>query len=393
MTDPADPSALSDETRLIHSGHDPRGFHGFVNPPVVHASTVLFESPDAFLANRAPYTYGRQGTPTSEALESAITTLEGAAGTKITPSGLAACTVACLSVLSAGDHMLVVDSVYGPTRAFADGFLKRFGVEVSYYDPLIGDGIVDLIRPNTRAIFLEAPGSLTFEMQDVPKIAALARSRGLVTLMDNTWATPLFFKPIAHGVDLSIQAATKYISGHSDTMIGTVAAAPGVWPKLAATYRHLGLHTGPDDIYLAMRGLRTMAVRLARHQASGLEIAHWLAARPEVARVRHPALPSDPGHALWKRDYTGACGLFAIELNPVPRDAVKAFLSALRLFGMGYSWGGFESLVTWPDPSHARSATQWTAPGPLLRFHVGLEAPADLIADLERGFAAMAGAA
>ena len=392
MTDPADTPALSDETRLIHTGHDPHAFHGFVNPPVVHASTVLFETPDAFLSNQARYTYGRQGTPTSDALEAMLTGLEGAAGTKITPSGLAACTVACLSVLSAGDHILVVDTVYGPTRAFADGFLKRFGVEVSYYDPAVGDGIVDLFRPNTRALFLEAPGSLTFEMQDVPKIAALAKARGIVTLMDNTWATPLFFKPLAHGIDLSIQAATKYISGHSDTMIGTVAASAEVWPKLAATYRQLGLHTGPDDIYLAVRGLRTMAVRLARHQASGLEVARWLEARPEVARVRHPALPSDPGHALWKRDFTGACGLFAIELHPAPKEAVKAFLSALRLFGMGYSWGGFESLVTWPNPAQSRTATRWEGHGPLLRFHIGLEAPADLIADLDQGFAALAAA-
>ncbi len=379
-------------TRVVHGGYNGHRFHGFVNPPVVHASTVLFESAEAHLADRQRYVYGRHATPTIEALSDAVTELEGAAGTKLAPSGLAAVTLALMSVLSPGDHLLMVDTVYGPTRKFCDGMLARLGVTTTYYDPAVGAGIAALIRPETRAIFLEAPGSGTFEMQDVPAITAEAARRGIVTLMDNTWATPLFFQPIAHGVDLSIQAGTKYISGHSDVMIGTVAASERVWPALQDTYRQLGLCVGPDDIYLAYRGLKTMSVRLDRHQANGLEVARWLAARPEVTRVRHPALPDDPGHALWRRDFSGASGLFAIEIAPVTDAALIAFLDRLQLFGMGYSWGGYESLIVRARPEHGRTAVPWKHEGTLLRLHIGLEDPADLIADLESGFAAMAAA-
>jgi cystathionine beta-lyase len=380
------------DTVVVHAGYDPHDFHGFVNPPVVHASTVLFETAAAHLSGAQRYTYGRQGTPTTDAFEAAVTALEGAAGTRLAPSGLAAVSLAILAATSAGDHLLVTDSVYAPTRRFCESTLKRFGIETTYFDPAIGADIAGLVRPNTRAVFLEAPGTATFEMQDVPAIAAIARERGLTVLMDNTWATPLYFKPLAHGVDLSIQAATKYISGHSDVLIGTVAAGPRLWKALAETHRDLGLHVGPDDVYLAWRGLKTMAVRLARHQASGLAVARWLSERPEVARVLHPGLPEDPGHALWRRDFSGASGLFSIELRPVPEAAVTAFLDALTLFGMGYSWGGFESLVVKPKLDGVRTVRPWTG-GPLLRLHVGLEDVADLTADLERGFAAMAAAA
>jgi cystathionine beta-lyase len=379
-------------TRLAHAGRTEPG-SPFVNPPVVHASTVLFESA-AQIAGRAEkkakWTYGRRGTPTSAALETAISELEGAEGTVLTPSGASACDVALLSVLAAGDHLLMIDTVYGPTRNFCNGLLARFGVETTFFDPLIGAGIEALIRPNTRAIFLESPGSLTFEMPDVPAIAAVARAHDVVTLIDNTWATPLYFRPLDHGVDVSIMAATKYVVGHSDALIGTVAAGPRAWDRVRTTHGDLGMFTGPDDMYLALRGLRTMGVRLAHQQRSAIAIAEWLAGRPEVTRVLHPALPGDPGHAIWKRDFTGASGLFSFVLRPAPREAADAFLDALRLFGLGFSWGGFESLATAPDPRHVRTAVPWTDPGQLIRLHIGLEDVDDLRADLAAGLAAFA---
>ncbi|MEZ5840608.1 MAG: cystathionine beta-lyase [Hyphomicrobiales bacterium] len=378
------------DTVLATAGRHPDQNHGFVNPPVIHASTVLFPSVDAMSAKDARYTYGRRGTPTSEALEEALTRLEGAAGTVLAPSGLAAISIALLSCLSAGDHLLVTDSAYQPTRYLCDTVLKRLGIETSYFDPLIGEGIGDLMRENTRAVFLEAPGSQTFEMQDVPAIARIAAARGATVLMDNTWATPLFFQPIAHGVDLSIQAGTKYIVGHSDVMLGTISASERAWKALKTTHGALGQAVGPDDIYLALRGLRTMGVRLERHQASAMKAARWLEARPEVARVLYPPLESDPGHALWKRDFTGACGLFGVVLKDVPLAGVKAMLDGLGLFGLGYSWGGFESLALYADLRGYRTATTWDAEGPLLRFHIGLEDVDDLIADLEAGFRRLA---
>ncbi len=392
--DPKTSRSHAPATRLVHSGREPGS--PFVNPPVVHASTVLFDNLAQMKGKAekpAKWVYGRRGTPTSAALEDIVAEMEGAEGCVLTPSGLAACSLALLAVLKAGDHLLMIDSVYGPTRLVCDGLLKRYGVETTFFDPLIGAGIAALIRPNTRAIFLESPGSLTFEMPDVPAITAVARARDIVTLIDNTWATPLFFRPLEHGVDVSIMAATKYLVGHSDAMVGTVAAGPRAWRQVKQTHGDLGMFTGPDDMYLALRGLRTLEVRLARHQASALAIAGWLEARPEVARVLHPGLPSDPGHAVWMRDFDGSAGLFAFELNPVSEAAVAAFLDGLELFGLGYSWGGFESLVTHAEPAPIRTAVPWTAPGPLIRLQIGLEDVADLIADLESGFKRLAAAA
>ena len=385
---------LKPATRLVVGGRDASAQHGFVNPPVHHASTVLYPSAEDFLARRSRYLYGRRGTPTSEALEDALRELEGAdcAGVALLPSGLAAISTALFAVLDAGDHMLVTDSAYQPTRRFCDGVLRRKGVETTYYDPLTGSGIAALVKSNTRAVFVEAPGSLSFEVQDVPAIAAAAHANGAVVLMDNTWATPLYFHAFDKGVDLSIQAATKYIGGHSDVMLGTVSANQATWERLRETVHALGLCVGPDDIYLGLRGLRTMGVRLAQHHQAGLKVARWLAARPEIARVLHPALESCPGHAVWRRDFSGASGLFSIVFKPVAQSAVNAFLDELRLFGIGASWGGFESLAIPFDCTSIRTATKWLPGGPTVRLHIGLEDVEDLIADLERGFAALAAA-
>jgi cysteine-S-conjugate beta-lyase len=385
---------LKPETRLVTAGRDTKGQHGFVNPAVYHASTVLFPTAEDQVAHRARYQYGRRGTPTTEALEEALRALEGeaCAGVSLLPSGLSAIATALMAVAGSGDHVLVTDSVYRPTRVFCDGVFKRMGVETTYYDPLIGEGIAKLIKPNTRAVFVEAPGSQSFEMQDIPAIAKVAHAKGAVVLMDNTWATPLYFRAFEKGVDLSIQAGTKYIGGHSDIMFGCVSANAATVAKLKDTVHALGLCVGPDDVFLALRGLRTMAVRLARHYHSALTVARWLGQRPEVARVLHPALESDPGYAIWRRDFTGACGLFSIVLKPMPDKAVHAFMNELSLFGMGFSWGGFESLMILFDCTEYRTATKWAPGGPTLRMHIGLEDTGDLIADLERGFAAMAAA-
>ncbi|HEY1364769.1 MAG TPA: cystathionine beta-lyase [Xanthobacteraceae bacterium] len=385
---------LQPATLLVVGGRDPAAYHGFVNPPVHHVSTVLYPSAEDFRARRARYQYGRRGTPTSEALETALRELEGplCAGVALLPSGLAAISAALLAVVAAGDHVLVTDSVYQPTRRFCDRVLKRYGVTTSYYDPMIGGGIAALIQPSTRAVFVEAPGSLSFEVQDVPAIAAAAHARGALVLMDNTWATPLCFRALEKGVDLSIQAATKYIGGHSDLMLGTVAANQAGWERLIETVHDVGLCVGPDDIYLGLRGLRTLGVRLAQHDQAGRTVAGWLARRPEIARVLHPALDGCPGHAVWERDFSGASGLFSVVFRPVPETAVNAFLNALTLFGMGASWGGYESLAIPFDCSSIRTATRWAPEGPTVRIHIGLESVDDLIADLERGFAALAAA-
>jgi cystathionine beta-lyase len=386
-------SPLQPATRLVVGGREAPN-HGFVNPPVHHVSTVLYPSAEDFLARRARYLYGRRGTPTSEALQSALRTLEGpaCAGVALVPSGLAAISTALLAVLNAGDHLLVTDSVYQPTRKFCDGVLPRYGISTTYYDPLLGADIAALFQPNTRAVFVESPGSLSFEIQDVPAIAAAAHARGAIVLMDNTWASPLYFCAFDKGVDLAIQAATKYIGGHSDLMLGTIAANEATWQRLSDTVHALGLCVGPDDIYLGLRGLRTMGVRLAHHQQAGLKIARWLEQRPEIARVLHPALESHPGHAIWRRDFSGASGLFSIVFRPVAQKAVNAFLDELALFGIGASWGGFESLAIPFDCSAIRTATAWAPGGPTVRIHIGLESVDDLVADLERGFAALAAA-
>ena len=385
-------SPLSPETRLITAGRDPQAQFGFVNPPVYHASTVLYPTAEDQVAHRSRYQYGRRGTPTTEALEAALRDIEGdnCAGVVLLPSGLAAISTALIAIAGAGDHILVTDSVYRPTRNFCEGLFKRMGVETTYYDPLIGAGIASLFKPNTRAVFVEAPGSQSFEMQDIPAIAKIAHDKGALVMMDNTWATPLYFKAFDKGVDISIQAGTKYIGGHSDIMFGCVSANAKAFPALKNAHGLMGQCVGPDDVFLALRGLRTMAVRLKQHNASGMTVARWLEARPEVLRVMHPGLESDPGHAIWKRDFTGASGLFSIVLKPMSEAAVYAFMNELTLFGMGFSWGGFESLVIVFDCAEYRTATKWAPGGPTLRFHIGLEDPDDLIADLDQGFKAMA---
>jgi cysteine-S-conjugate beta-lyase len=382
-------------TRVVTAGRDPASYHGFVNPPVYHASTVLYPSAEDYVAHRSRYQYGRRGTPTTEALELALQELEGpqCAGVTLLPSGLAAISAALLSVVHAGDHLLVTDSAYGPTRTFCDQILTRLGIVITYYDPLIGPEIAAQFRPNTRAVYLESPGSLSFDMQDVAAIAAAAHDKGALVLMDNTWASPLYFRPLDHGVDLAIQAGTKYIGGHSDVMLGTVSANGATVAGLKNTVRWSGLCEGPDDVYLGLRGLRTLAVRLERHYQSGLAVARWLEQRPEVLHILHPAMECHPGHAIWKRDFSGASGLFSIVLRPAPQKAVYAFLDTLELFGIGASWGGYESLAIPFDCTNVRTATRWQPGGPTVRFHIGLEAVEDLVADLERGFAALASAA
>ena len=378
------------ETRLAHAGRAPARHHGFVNTPIYRGSTVLFPTLASLEANAQDFTYGRLGTPTVKALEEAIAELEGGTRTLLTPSGLSAIATSLLAFVSAGDEILVSDSVYRPTRRFCDHVLKRLGVRTIYYDPLIGSGIKKLLGAKTKLVFAESPGSQTFEVQDIPAIVKAAHDAGAVVILDNTWATPLYFKPFAHDVDVSIQAATKYIVGHADAMLGAITASEKVARAVEKTHEDLGLCPGPEDAYLGLRGLRTLSVRLARHQQSALELARWLKSRPEVARVLHPALPSDPGHALWRRDFTGASGLFAIILKPASHAALAAMLDGLSLFGMGYSWGGFESLILPFDPRDYRTATTWEADGPALRLHVGLEDVDDLKADLEAGFARLA---
>ena len=377
------------ETRVVEAGRRKQWTQGIVNPPVFRASTILFDNVAAMRAAGAGEVgtlhYGRSGTPTQWSLAEALTELEpGAAGTRLFASGVAATGCALLSVLKPGDQLLMVDSVYGPTRTLCDTLLKRMGIATVYYDPSIGAGIEALVGPTTRAIFLESPGSLTFEVQDVPAICSVAKRLGLTTLIDNSWATPLLFGAIAAGVDLAILACTKYIVGHSDVMLGSVTAADSHWKALEQTSRALGQHVSPDDAFLAARGLRTLAVRLRQHEASALNIAQWLANQPQVARVLHPALPSCPGHDLWARDFRGSSGLFAIEMAGGDDVQVAALIDGLDHFGIGYSWGGFESLAL---PVMLGGVRILSGPdrGPMIRLHIGLENTDDLIADLARG--------
>ncbi|HYI47847.1 MAG TPA: cystathionine beta-lyase [Allosphingosinicella sp.] len=377
-------------TRLVEAGRRKEWTQGLVNPAIWRASTILFDSVAEMEAANPPRDgtlhYGRNGTPTTWALCEALTEMEpGAALTRLYPSGSAAVAGALLSVLEAGDELLMADSAYRPTRALCDTVLKRFGVTTRYYDPLVGGGIAELIGERTRAVFLESPGTNSFEVQDVPAICAAARAKGLVTLLDNTWATPLYFPAIAAGIDLSILACTKYIGGHADLMLGSVTATEPYAERLERTRRVLGQCAGPDEAWLALRGLRTLSVRLARHQESALRIAHWLKARPEIARVLHPALPDCAGHEYWARDYSGATGLFSFVLNGGDEAARTRLIEGLELFRIGYSWGGYESLAVPADP--VRTATRTDYEGPLVRLHVGLEDADDLIADLEAGLA------
>ena len=380
---------MKDDTLVVTGGRDPEHNHGAVNPPVYRASTILYPSVEAFEAPRQlrGVYYGRGGVPTTFALEDAIAALEGAAGTVVTGSGKTAIAQALLSFLEAGDHLLMVDTAYAPTRQLCDRVLGRFGVEVTFYDPLIGADIERLVRPNTKVVFMESPGSLTFEVQDVPAIAAVARARGALSMLDNTWATPLYFKALDHGVDICIHAATKYICGHSDTMMGVASTGAALHQKLRHGMQDLGAFISPDDCYQGLKGLRTLAVRLERHQATGLRLAEWLQARPEVERVLHPALPDNPGHELWRRDFSGASGLFGVLLKPCPKEAWRAMVEGLELFGLGASWGGYESLIMPNRPERYRTATTWDPTFPSIRIHAGLEDPDDLIADLDAGFA------
>ncbi|MCP5361877.1 MAG: cystathionine beta-lyase [Hyphomicrobiales bacterium] len=388
-------------TELVHLGRAKGNFQGAVNPPVYQTSTVLFPTLEAYHdaergrehyqsgpeGTRTDPAYGIGGTSTTFILQDALQTLEGGECCLITPSGLSAVTLALMSFTKAGDHILVVDTVYGPTRRFCNKTLKQYGVEVTFFDPTIGAGIEALIQENTALIFLESPGSLTFEVMDIPAITAIAQARGVKTLIDNSWATPLFYNPLSHGVDVVIHALTKYIGGHADLILGAVIGNKKAATPLMKTYKNLGITASPQECYIALRGLRTLQARMERHQRSALEVARWLQARPEVSRVLYPALPEDPGHAIWKRDFSGAASLFSVVLKRhYPFEQIASFVNQLRYFGIGCSWGGYESLVLDMNPSGTRSATSWQPEGSALRFYIGLESPEDLVADLEQAF-------
>ena len=383
-------------TQVTEAGRDPKAQMGVVNPPVYHASTVIYQTLEELERKTAtPFEgvyYGRNGTPTTFALEAAVAELEGGYRSIATASGLAAIAATLMAFLDQGDHLLMVDSAYSPTRKICEIVLKGFGIETTYYDPLIGGGIKDLIRPNTKVVFTESPGSLTFEVQDVPAIAGAAHAAGAVVVLDNSWATPLFFRPFDHGVDVAIEAATKYLVGHSDVMMGVITTTEELFRRVRVMAAILGAVPGPDDCYLALRGIRTLAVRLARHQETALALARWCRERPEVARILHPAFEGCPGHEVWARDFSGASGLFSIVLDKAyPKDALARMLDHMALFKLGYSWGGYESLILPADPSPFRTAQPWPEEGTLIRLHAGLEDVEDLIADLEAGFARLSG--
>ncbi len=386
---------LGKATQVGHLGRAPHKFMGAVNTPVFRATTMLFPTVAELEASaRGDYDgigYGLHGLPTVTDLQNTMATLEGGHAALAVPSGLTATTLPLLALAHPGDHILVTDSVYGPTRRFCELHMKRMGVEVSYYDPLLGADIAREFRPNTRIVFVESPGSLTFDVQDVPAIAAVAHDRNALVIMDNSWATPLFFRAFDHGVDVSVHAATKFIGGHSDVLLGLVVANAATFPALHRLWTDMGVTASTDDCFLGLRGLRTLAVRLARHQASGIRVAEWLRGRPEVKEVIHPALPGARGHELWKRDFAGATSLFGIVLNPVAKERIDAMLDGFRLFGMGWSWGGYESLVIPIYPERVRTVSQWDAGGPGLRLYIGLEEPDDLIADLTEGFSRLGG--
>jgi cystathionine beta-lyase len=380
-------------TRLTHVGRNPSEYFGFVNPPLYRGSTILYPSVEALKSRSQAYTYGRRGTPTVRALEDSISELEGGAHTVLTSSGLSACAIATFCAVGSGGHVLITDSVYQPVRKIGDGILKRFGVDVTYYDPNIGAGIADLIKDNTQLIYTETPGSQTFEVQDLPAIVKAAKPRGVPVLADNTWGSPLFFNPLALGADIVVHAGTKYFSGHSDVNLGSVTVTEDLAGQLRSSHGDLGQCPGAEDAQLCLRGLRTLALRLAHHQDAALDMARWFAQRDEVARVLHPALNDHPGHEIWKRDFSGSTGLFSIVLKKAPEASVTAMLDGLELFGMGASWGGYESLALPFDPTSYRTATKWQAEGPCIRYFIGLEDLDDLKADLDAGFERMKAAA
>ncbi|MCV0426512.1 MAG: cystathionine beta-lyase [Roseibium sp.] len=385
MSNTENKTPLKPDTQLAHTGRDSRGFHGFVNPPVVHASTVLYPDVKTLVTGGQTYSYARRGNPTTDSLEGALKELEGAAGVKLANSGLNAVALAILSCVKSGDHILIADTSYQPTRHFADTVLPNFGVKVEYYDPKLAANIKTLFRPETTAVFVEAPGSLTFEMQDVPAIAAVAHEIDATVLMDNTWASPLYCRPLSLGVDLSIQAGTKYIVGHSDAMLGTIAASEKAWDNLHAVCGAMGSHVAPDDIYLGLRGLRTLSVRLERHQRNTFEVLNWLKDQPQIGALRYPALETDPGYKIWKRDFSGSSGLCGFDFRQgTTKEQSFAFLDALELFGLGFSWGGFESLAIPVKLKGSRSVTPVDEDRHMVRLHIGLEDPEDLIRDMDR---------
>lgn len=377
-------SKLHLETRLAMAGRDPARFEGAVNPAIHRATTLLIEDSDD-LYNTPKPTYALDGMAVQEALKEALLAIEGGAGATLASSGLGACALALMTVAKAGGELVVSDAIYAPTRRFCDTALKRFGVTTRYVDPHIGAGIVDVITDATCGIFLESPGSVTFDIADVPAIAAVARARNVPVILDNTWSAGVSFKPFEHGVDLSVQALTKYQAGHADVFMGAVlSATPDMVGRVKTTAKQLGLSASPDDAYLVLRGLRTLGVRLQRQSASALQIARWLEAHPAIARVIHPALPSHPDHAVWARDFTGAAGVFAVVLKPADAQRVKAMLESLALIAMGFSWGGYESLIVPTGQNLRRTAMPLPAGGVLLRLSIGLEHPDDLIKDLDQ---------
>lgn len=386
---------MKKDTKIVRAGYSKDRNAGIVNTPVFHASTIVFDSVEAMHeADERGYKrgekvmyYGRCGTPTHWTLEEAITELAGGAGTVLAPSGLGACVLAIMGSVKAGDHILVSDSVYGPTRSCCTGFLKDFGVEATFYDPLVGEGISALMKPNTTLVYCESPGTHTFEVQDLPAIARAAHAGGAIVAVDNTWASPFFCQPLALGADISIEAATKFIVGHSDAGMGTVTCTADTLPRVRRAFSALGLSVAPDEVYLATRGLRTLSVRLRQHQESALKIAQWLKEQPNVKRVLYPPLPDDPGHELWARDFSGGSSLMGVVFDQTSPNAATALLDGMQLFTIGYSWGGFESLIVPSTPSAMRTATRWTEPEPGIRLHVGLEDSDDLIADLDEGLA------